>query len=475
MKILSDYLFPVFQAGCRIFSKLLQSRVWLTLLVMGSILFPTEAMTQSATPWQSIFNGETLDGWTQKGGDARYYVEDEMIVGEAVLNSPNSFLCTERDFDDFILEFEVKVDKGLNSGVQLRSKSIKAYRNYRVHGYQVEIDPDDPHQSGGIYDEARRGWLYDRARQEKMQAVDFQPGAWNSYRIEAIGDSIRTWVNGVPAAHIVDNMTPDGFIGLQVHGVGNNHDKEGLKVRWRDLRIMTGSDAVSNARSISIKPKKYLYNRLSKQEVEEGWKVLFDGQSAGAWRSVNGEKFPSQKWLMHNVSLTFLGQGGGSIVTRDRFSDFELTLDFKLSRGANSGIKYYVVENEGTAYGLEYQLLDDKRHPDAERGRNGNRRLAALYDIMPAENTQPRPVGEWNTARIVSRDNHIEHWLNGKKVLEFKRGSARFRKMVERSKYSHERFDVYGSRFGEADEGRILLQDHGDRVSFRNIKIRTWN
>ncbi len=447
--------------------------VWRRIVMAGIIIsLAISASAQSNSDWQTIFNGATLDGWTQKGGDAKYYVEDSTIVGEAVLNSPNSFLCTQKDFEDFILEFEVKVDGPLNSGVQFRSNSIAEYHDYRVHGYQVEIDPEHPVQSGGIYDEARRGWLFDRATLENPPVV-FETGAWNTYRVEAIGDTLRTWVNGEPGVHVIDNMTDKGFIGLQVHGIGNDRSKKGLTVRWRDLRIMTGEKARRHARSISMPPKTYLHNFLTPTEKKNGWELLFDGGSTGKWRSPHADTFPSSRWLIHNANMTVLGKGKGSIVTREKFSDFALQLDFRLTKGANSGIKYYVVENKGTSYGLEYQLLDDKRHPDADRGRNGNRKLAALYDILPASGTNPKPVGQWNTAKIVAHNHHIEHWLNGEKVLEFERGSEEFRRMVEKSKYSNERFNVYGKRFGEASEGRILLQDHGDRVAFRNIKIRS--
>lgn len=164
------------------------------------------------------------------------------------------------------------------------------------------------------------------------------------------------------------------------------------------------------------------------------------------------------------------GGVGGDIITVEEFANFELTVDFKISPGANSGIKYYVDadlnKGGGSAIGLEYQLLDDERHPDAKAGRNGNRTVASLYDLYPASATKPvNPPGEWNTARIVSRGAHVEHWLNGVKVLEYTRFTGQFRKDVAESKYK-----VWPG-FGELREGHILLQDHGDEVYFRNIKI----
>ena len=184
--------------------------------------------------WEHLFDGKTLNGWIQRGGSALYSIEDGVIVGASAANTPNSFLCTEKMYSDFILELDFKVDVGLNSGVQIRSNSFKEYKNGRVHGYQVEIDPSERAYSGGIYDEARRGWLHDLKDNEPARRA-FKSGQWNHLRIEAIGNSIKTWINGVPAADLVDSMTKTGFIALQVH---STESKEPLYVRWRNIRIV---------------------------------------------------------------------------------------------------------------------------------------------------------------------------------------------------------------------------------------------
>lgn len=189
--------------------------------------------TSSNEEWVELFNGKDLSGWVQRGGDAKYYVENNQIIGTTVPNTPNSFLCTEKNYSDFILELEVKVDTALNSGIQIRSQSNSDYKNGRVHGYQVEIDPSERSWSGGIYDEARRGWLDDLEGQPEAQKA-FKNGEWNTYRIKAIGDTIRTWVNGVPVANLVDSVDSSGFIGLQVH---STDEKEPLQVRWRNIRL----------------------------------------------------------------------------------------------------------------------------------------------------------------------------------------------------------------------------------------------
>jgi hypothetical protein len=218
-------------------------------------------------------------------------------------------------------------------------------------------------------------------------------------------------------------------------------------------------------------------NTLTEAERAAGWRLLWDGRTGSGWRSAKGGEFPKQGWEMKDGVLSVVETGGaesragGDIVTVESFPAFELQVDFRLTPGANSGIKYYVDTElnkaEGSAIGLEYQLLDDARHPDAKQGREGNRTLASLYDLIPAPATKPtRPIGEWNTARIVSDGRHVEHWLNGAKVLEYERGSEEYRRRVAGSKYK-----VWPA-FGERPAGNILLQDHGNRVDFRNVKIR---
>ncbi len=196
--------------------------------------------------WTELFNGKDLDGWVQRGGKANYKIEDGAILGTSVPNTANSFLCTKKDYGDFILELEFKVNPALNSGVQIRSqcfdeektlelggKKIKVGAG-RVHGYQVEIDPSARAYSGGIYDEGRRGWLKDLKENEAARKA-FKSGDWNKFRVECKGDSIKTWINEVPAADLKDAVTPSGFIALQVHGVGKKEDV--LDVRWRKIRI----------------------------------------------------------------------------------------------------------------------------------------------------------------------------------------------------------------------------------------------
>ena len=222
-------------------------------------------------------------------------------------------------------------------------------------------------------------------------------------------------------------------------------------------------------------------NNLTQAEKEDGWQLLWDGESTEGWHGDRLEDFPDYGWEIEDGVLTVLASGGGEseaggdIVTDSLYGDFDLRVDFRITEGANSGIKYYVDtelnKGEGSAIGLEYQILDDERHPDAKLGNHeGSRTMASLYDLIRADPAKPvNPIGQWNTARILSRDGHVEHWLNGVKVLEYERGSDAYRQLVSESKYK------IWPGFGEAGRGHILLQDHGNRVSFRNIKIKTLN
>ena len=198
------------------------------------LLIATAPCLAQDSDWTPLFDGKSFDNFEQKGGKAKYEIDGNEIVGTSVPNTPNSFLCTKKHYTDFILDFEFKVHPELNSGVQIRSNSLPDYKNGRVHGYQVEIDPSDRGWTTGIYDEGRRGWL-NSLEFNTAARYAFKQNDWNRVRVQAIGDSIKTFLNGVPAADLRDSMTSKGFIALQVHGVGDRQDP--VWIRWRNLRI----------------------------------------------------------------------------------------------------------------------------------------------------------------------------------------------------------------------------------------------
>ena len=432
--------------------------------------------------WKYLFKDNSLKQFVKLNGKADFKLENGILTGTSKLKTPNSFLATKAEYDDFILEFDVLLDYGLNSGVQFRSESTKSYMNGRVHGYQCEIETSQRKWAGGIYDEARRGWLYPLSRNPTGKNA-FINGTWNSYRIEAIGNQIKSFINGIEISNLIDETTLKGFIAFQVHSISNS-DQVGKKVRWKNVRILTENLEINRMSADNKAPQiSYLDGMLTEEEKNLGFKMLWDGKTTNGWRGAKLSSFPKNGWIINNGIITVEAsdgkeaRNGGDIITIEKFRNFELSVDFLISEGANSGIKYLVKpklnKEEGSAIGLEFQILDDQRHEDAKLGVNGNRALGSLYDLIRAENRVPgesvkdfKGVGKWNNARIVVSNGNVEHWLNHVKIVEFDRFSQSFQALVEKSKYK------IWDNFGLWSEGVILLQDHGDQVSFKNIKIR---
>jgi len=440
-----------------------------------ALLLTTASLTQAQT---KIFDGKTLKGWKRLAGTADYKVEDGAIVGTTVLNSGNTFLATEKEYGDFILELDAKIESKLsNSGVQTRSHYNPAGHDGKglVYGRQFEIDPSDRKWAGGIYDEGRRDWLYPLDLNAPAKDA-FKVGEYNHIRIECIGNEMKTWVNGIPTADVVDTIDAKGFIALQVHAV-NDEKQAGKKVYFKNLNLQTTNlkpkPFPKNIYVVNLRP-----NSITAAEKAAGWKLLYDGKTSTGWHGATLKTFPNHGWEVANGTMHVLPSsgkeesGGGDVVTDDNYSAFDLSFEFKLTPGANSGVKYFVTLSEvttGSAIGLEYQVLDDKLHPDAKLGRDGDRTLASLYDLIKADKPARfvHPIGAWNIGRVVVYpNNHVEHYLNGVKVLEYERGSKAFKDLVAISKYT------IWKNFGEAPQGHLLLQDHGNEVFFRSIKVK---
>ncbi|WP_242083500.1 3-keto-disaccharide hydrolase [Aestuariivivens sediminis] len=449
-----------------------------SILIIVFMVFCGQTYSQN---WESLFNGEDLQGWKVVGGTATYIVQEGNIIGTSKNDRLNTFLCTEKNYSDFILELEIFLPNKLNSGVQFRSSTREEEFGTRVFGYQCEVDPTKRKWTGGIYDEARRKWLYPITRNTKAQEA-FEMATWNTIRIEAFGNEINTFVNGQHASRLVDDMTASGFIGLQVHNV--KEEEVGRKVMWKNIRIITENvQEYLTTADPEVPQVSYLKNELTPWEKDHGFRLLWDGKTSTGWRGAKLDDFPESGWIIKDGVLSIKGSDGGEatgpgdIVTTKLYSDFELELEFRITEGANSGIKYFVDpglnKGEGSAIGCEFQILDDKKHPDAKMGVMGNRTLGSLYDLITAKNLSTKGrskdfkgIGQWNKARIVSRNGKVEHWLNNEKVVAYDRFSPMFEALVNYSKYQQ------WENFGRWPEGAILLQDHGNDVSFRSIKIR---
>lgn len=225
------------------------------------------------------------------------------------------------------------------------------------------------------------------------------------------------------------------------------------------ILLLTLTNCMSNAQ-----------NTLSPKEKEQGWTLLFDGESTEQWRSYDANAFPEQGWEISDGNLMVLsGEGGGDIITKKQYGDFILKLEWKVEKGGNSGIFYRVLEQPTQAIywsAPEMQILDNANHPDAQKGKDGNRKAGSLYDLIPAKPQNAHPYGEWNSVKIVADGSRIEHWQNGKKVVEYELWTPEWYEMLRTSKFTDH------PEFGDMHSGHIGLQDHGNNVAFRNIKIK---
>jgi hypothetical protein len=442
--------------------------LWVALIIIGS---PAQAQ-KSEGDWQIIFNGKDFTGWRQLNGKHKFEVKDGMIVGTTIPGEPNGFLCTEKEYDDFILELEVSIDTTMNnSGIQFRSLSYADYQNFRVHGYQMEVDPKPQRWSGAIYDEARRGWLYTTDMNPASKPA-FKNKQWNQYRIECFGPDIRTWVNGVPVSHLIDNETLKGFVGLQMHS-NNPTDPIGPgahQIRFRNIRIQTTNLKPSPPDDIFV--VNLIPNDLSAKEKKQGYALLWDGKTVQQWGGANQTPFPADAWELNNGELTIRaakGQTGAlpkSLFTKKQYGAFELKFEFKLTEGADSGVKYLLANSDESQsnQGLEFQIQDDTKPSDMTKEEASKHTLASLNGLLASQQSFwiKRKIGIWNNAMIrVYPDNRIEHWLNGFKMLEFQWDSPAYASLMATLPTG-----------GKASKGFIMLENKGYPVSYRSIKIK---
>jgi hypothetical protein len=288
----------------------------------------------------------------------------------------------------------------------------------------------------------------------------------------------------LPVADLLADFDSEGFIGLQVHAI-NNDKLAGRTISWKNIRIITKNPEAHMLPETDIRQVNYLLNNISAKEKQDGWRLLWDGETTSGWKSAKAPGFPQKGWHIKDGILTVEksdggeSTNGGDIITEKKYRNFILEVDFNITEGANSGIKYFVRpdlnKGPGSAIGCEFQILDDKVHPDAKEGVNGNRTLGSLYDIITANARVFNPnlpakrfngIGTWNRARIEVQGSKVTHYLNGSKIVEYERGTQMWKALVAFSKYAQ------WPDFGEYEEGNILLQDHGDEVSFRNVKIK---
>ncbi len=357
-------------------------RIILTCAVLGAFGFISLLLsrrTHGAAEEEGfvpLFDGKTLNGWRKAGGGATYKVEDGCIVGE-VGPGANTFLCTEKTFGDFILKLEAKFDVPGNSGVQFRSHQRE---NGRVFGYQFEIDPSDRAYTGGIYDEARRGWLFPLADKPEAQKA-FKRDDWNSFVIEARGPRLRTWVNGVACADLIDTMDMEGFIALQVHA-----GRQG-RIRWKNIRI--------------------------KEWGKSQWQPLWDGKTFDGWRQIGGGKWSVENGEIVGANVKTEAQHG-HLITKEPFTNFAVRLKFKATQG-NSGL-YFRVEEGGFAGVKGFQAEIDPQNDVGGLYETDGR--AWVVKPKPEDVKKWLKVNEWNEMSVVALGDRLVVHVNGHKTAD---------------------------------------------------------
>ncbi len=342
-----------------------------------------------------LLEDTSLNHMIQRGGNAEFKLENGILTGYSKSGTPNTFLCTKALYKDFILDFQVSIDPRLNSGVQIRSDSVSVKGRETVAGLQVEIDPSARAWSGGIYEENRRGWIHSLAHNEKARSA-FKNDEWNAYHIEAIGNSIRVWINGVNTANLLDTASYAGFIGFQVHDIGKE-DLAGTQVQWKNIRLVTRNfDAHRMPIADSDPEINLLHNVLSEREVQEGWKLA-------------GEQFTGREKLKNKVML---GEVEG---------DFELKLEYKVNKREAATIEYGQDKTGKTL--LAYAILDDINRSNMKKK---GHKTGGLYDRLQAQNLsnpeKDKPVryfNQWSQVHIIVKAGSVQHWLNNSLVLDY--------------------------------------------------------
>ena len=407
-----------------------------------------------------LFDGTDFSQWTHANKN-KNTIGWKIVDGEMRIVPRTGSIITRRQFRDFRMHIEFNVPLMPDAKGQGRGNSGV----YIQRRYELQILDSYGPKSG--FDDC--GALY-RTRPPLVNVCK-KPGQWQYYDIVF---TAAKWADGkkVKNARITalhnGVLIHDHFEFPNKTGAGQQEgptagpillQDHGNKVKFRNIWIVP-------LHEIAETP-----NTLTDPEKADGWKLLFDGKTSKGWRSARADKFPEHGWSIRDgMIIVNPGDGaesrrGGDIITLDLYSNFELKVDFKLTPKANSGLKYFVIPElliqKGSALGIEYQIYDD-----AGRGISSNKSLASAYDLFAPKGARPNPAGQWNTARIVSKDGKVQHWLNSRIVLEYNRLSDEFQQAKAKSKFKNI------ANFGTLEKGFILLQDHGNQTAYRNIKIK---
>ncbi len=392
------------------------------LLFTNALTAPIQGQDDSG--FVDLFNGRDLNGWTQKNGTATYRIDEDSIVGRTAEGSPNSFLCTDKLYGNFELKFDVKVDSALNSGVQIRSQSEGDVAEGRVNGPQIEISLDG--MAGYVYGEAAGGWM--TPDQDRKAHAQFKDGEWNSYRIVAFGNKIETWINGDQISDLTHDERfkshPNGFIGLQVHGIGAGQGP--FEVRWRNLMLRDLSEFTSLYNGKDLTGWQTTGNWIPQ---DDGSVLIHPREGESGW-----ERYEAYLW------------------SGKKYKDFVLDVEYSYPPGGNSGVYFRVGDrNDPVGQGIEAQILDSSKHV----GPLGSHDHGGIVGTdAAASKNMSRVPHEWNRMLVSCIGSHLQVELNGEQIIDTQLDE--------------------GPMKNRPPEGFIGFQDHGqpNNIKFRSIRVR---
>ncbi|NLX99138.1 MAG: DUF1080 domain-containing protein [Rhodopirellula sp.] len=417
----------------------------------------TVSDVERAEGWRLLFDGKSLDDWKRPVGDAQFRVEEGAIVGMTHTGMKKTFLCREEGIEDFLLELDFKIDEGMNSGVQIRSQR----NGNEISGYQVEIDSSGKWVTGAIFDEGRRNTYLGEVTDRDAADKAFRAGEWNSLYVSAVGDEIKTSLNGIQIAQVTDSASRSGFIGLQLHSMDSGGPPK--QIRFRNIRMKslpsTPPPATSATKEKPEAPR--MPNSLTYAERAEGWRLLFDGKSLSGWRGSAKHYGVVDGKLVSDFGPKGGGQQeGGDLFTRREYGDFILRFDFRLEPGANSGVVVRASgEGDPSISGMEIQVIDDARLNSSP----GWTKTGAIFGVAAPLLGHQHLAGEWNSMEITCQDRRLGVVLNQVRILD-----------ADLDAVARKPADGKNHPGLSRDRGYLGFQGYGSRgrVEYRDIRIK---